>query len=261
MTPGDVPPTGGPSQPPDLSQSPGPDASVRPSIWELPEHGGRGPKARYSRGAIAAAAVALADTEGLDAVTMRRMAAELGLGTMSLYNYVPTKDHLVQLMIDEVGTEYHFPAQPPSDVRQAIVDLARQGRDITQRHPWLPRAVSTRPPVMGPTALQYVDYFLGLLSGTAVDTAAKMELLALVNGFAINYGGMQAALAEERTRTGVTAEQQAAAQVGQLVVAAATGRYPNLTAALAAPAPPGRDEEEIFDSVISRLIDGFLPAP
>ena len=111
---------------------------MRPSIWELPEHGERGPKARYSRAAIAAAAVALADAEGLDAVTMRRMAAELGLGTMSLYNYVPTKDHLVQLMIDEVGTEYRFPAEPPGDIRQAVVDLARQGRDITQRHPWLP---------------------------------------------------------------------------------------------------------------------------
>jgi AcrR family transcriptional regulator len=242
------------------SQPPGPDASVRPSIWELPEHGERGPKARYSRAAIAAAAVALADTEGLDAVTMRRMAAELGLGTMSLYNYVPTKDHLVQLMIDEVSTEYTFRAQPPRDSRQAIVDLARQGRDITERHPWLPRVIISRPPLMGPAALRYVDYFLGLLSGTDLDTTAKMELLGLVNGFAISYGGMQAALAEERTRTGVTAEQQAAAQVSQLVAAAATGRYPNLTAALAAPAPAAPNADEIFDAVISRLIDGFLPA-
>jgi AcrR family transcriptional regulator len=242
------------------SQPPGPDASVRPSIWELPEHGERGPKARYRREAIAAAAVALADAEGLDAVTMRRMAAELGLGTMSLYNYVPTKDHLVQLMIDEVGAEYRFPAGPPRDIRQAIVGLARQGRDITQRHPWLPRVVISRPPLMGPAALRYVDHFLGLLSGTGMDTTAKMELLGLVNGFAISYGGMQAALAEERTRTGVTAEQQAAAQVSQLVAAAASGRYPNLTAALATPAPATPGADEIFDSVISRLIDGFLPA-
>lgn len=242
------------------SQPPEPDASRRPSIWELPEHGERGPKARYSRAAIGAAAVALADAEGLDAVTMRRMAAELGLGTMSLYNYVPTKDHLVQLMIDEAGTEYRFPAQPPRDIRQAIVDLARQGRDITERHPWLPRVIISRPPLMGPAALGYVEYFLGLLSGTGLDTAAKMELLGLVNGFAITYGGMQAALAEERRRTGVTAEQQAAAQVSQLVAAAATGRYPNLTAALGAPAPPAPDANQIFDSVISRLIDAFLPA-
>ena len=242
------------------SEPPVPDASVRPSIWELPEHGERGPKARYSRAAIAAAAVALADAEGLDAVTMRRMAAELGLGTMSLYNYVPTKDHLVQLMIDEVGGEYHFPAGPPRDVRQAIVQLARQGRDITQRHPWLPRVVTTRPPAMGPAALRYIDYFLGLLSDTGLDTGVKMELLALVNGFAINYGGMQAALAEERTRTGATAEQQAATQVSQLVAAAGSGRYPNLTAALGAPAPAERDADEIFDSCISRLVDGYLPA-
>ena len=240
------------------SPQPVPDASVRPSIWELPEVGERGPKARYSRAAIAAAAVALADTAGLDAVTMRRMAAELGLGTMSLYNYVPTKDHLVQLMIDQVSGEYQFPGGPPRDTRQAIVDLARQGLDITQRHPWLPRVLSTRPPAMGPATLRYVDYFLGLLGGTSLDTGRKMELLALVNGFAVSYGGMQAGLAEERARSHVTAEQQAAAQVGQLVAAAASGRYPNLAAALAAPAPPERDADEIFGSCIGRLIDGYL---
>jgi AcrR family transcriptional regulator len=240
------------------SQQPVPDAGVRPSIWELPEHGERGPKARYSRAAIAAAAVALADAEGLDAVTMRRMAAELGLGTMSLYTYVPTKDHLVQLMIDQVGGEYRFPARPPRDARQAIMELARQGRDITQRHPWLPRVITTRPPAMGPAMLRYVDYFLGLLSGTGLDAGRKMELLALVNGFAVNYGGMQAALAEERARTGVTAEQQAAAQVGHLVAAAASGRYPNLAAVLATPAPAERDADEIFDSCISRLVESYV---
>ena len=241
------------------SQPPVPDASVQPSIWELPSRGERGPKARYSRDAIASAAVALADAEGLDAVTMRRIAAELGLGTMSLYNYVPTKDHLIQLMIDQVGGEYRFPGGAARDVRQAIVDLARQGRDITQRHPWLPRVVISRPPLMGPAALRYVNYFLGLLGGTGLDIAAKMELLGLVNGFAINYGGMQATLAEERTRTGVSAEQQAAAQVSRLVAAATSGRYPNLAAALGAPAAAERNADEIFDSCISRLIDGYLP--
>ena len=81
----------------------------------------------------------------------------------------------------------------------------------------------------------------------------------MVNGFAISYGGMQAALAEERTRTGVTAEQQAAAQVSQLVAAAASGRYPNLTAALAGPAPPAPGRGRDLRLCIRRLIDGFLP--
>lgn len=235
----------------------GPESGPPRSIWDLPEHGARGPKARHSRAAIAAAAVALADAGGLDAVTMRRVAVSMGLGTMSLYNYVPSKEQLVQLMTDHVGGEYRYPGEPPGDVRQAIVDLARQGRDITQRHPWLPRAMHS-PPAFGPNTLRYVDYFLGLLRHTGLDTAAKMELLSLVNGFALSYGGVQATLAEERARTGVTAEQQAAAPVHALVAAAATGRYPELAAALAGPAAPPRDADEVFCSALRRLVEGFL---
>jgi AcrR family transcriptional regulator len=142
---------------------------------------------------------------------------------MSLYNYVPTKDHLVQLMIDQTAGEYAYPPSPPRDKRAAIADLARQGRDIAERHPWLP-AVLHRPPPMGP----------------------------------LMYGGMQATLADERARTGVTAQEQAAAPVATLVSAAASGRYPNLAAALAAPAPPPAGADDIFESCVMRLIDGAL---
>jgi AcrR family transcriptional regulator len=188
---------------------------------------------------------------------MRRMAADLGMGTMSLYNYVPTKEHLVQFMIGEVSSEYRYPDPAPPDHRVALLDLARQGWGITQRHPWLPR-IMQRPPVIGPSALRYIDYFLGLLSGSGLDAGAKMELLGLVNGFAISYGGVQAALAEERARTGVTEQEQAAAQVAGLVAAAVSGRYPNLAAALAGPPPPDRDADEIFDRCVLRLIDAAL---
>jgi AcrR family transcriptional regulator len=235
----------------------GPESTPLRSVWDLPDQGKRGPKARHSRATVAAAAVALADAEGLDAVTMRRVAAHVGLGTMSLYNYVPAKEQLIQLMIDHVGGEYRYPGEPPGDVRQAIIDLAQQGRDITQRHPWLPRATHS-PPVFGPNTLRYIDYFLGLLRHTGLDTAAKMELLGLVNGFALSYGGLQATLAEERARTGVTAEQQAAAPVHALVTAAATGRYPELAAALAGPAAPPPDADEVFCSALRHLVEGFL---
>ena len=224
----------------------------------LPERGERGPKPRHSRTTIAELAVRVADAEGIDAVTMRRIAAELGVGTMSLYNYVPTKDHLVQLMIDQTASEYTYPASPPADRRAAIADLARQGRDLVQRHPWLP-AVIHRPPVMGPNALRYIDYFLGLLADSPLDTGAKMEIIALINGFALMYGGMQAALAAERARTGVTAEEQAAAPVAMIVAAAASGHYPNLAAALAVPAQSPPSADDVFDSCVMRLIDGALP--
>jgi AcrR family transcriptional regulator len=241
---------------------PGSRTRVPLSIWEVPEYGGRGPRPRHSRAAIAAAAVSVADAEGTDAVTMRRLATDLGMGTMSLYNYVPSKEHLVQLMIDQVSSEYRYPRPPAPDhraaaPREAILDLARQGRNITRRHPWLPRALQ-RPPAFGPSVLRYTEYFLGLLSGSDLDTGAKMELLGMVNGFAISYGGVQAALAEERARTGVTEQEQAAAQVAGLISAAASGRYPNLAAALAGPPPPSRDADEIFDRCVLRLIDGAL---
>jgi AcrR family transcriptional regulator len=88
---------------------------------------------------------------------MRRVASALGIATMSLYNYVPAKDHLVQLMVDQLAGEYSYPAAP-ADQRQAIAELARQGRDIARRHPWL-AGLLHRPSPPGPNGLRYLDYF------------------------------------------------------------------------------------------------------
>jgi AcrR family transcriptional regulator len=192
------------------------------SIWDIPEHGSRGPKGRHDRAAVAAAAIRLADAGGLDAVTMRGVAVELGIAPMSLYNYVPTKDHLIQLMIDMAGGEYRFPDPAAADQRAAIADLARQGRDITRRHPWLPDAVR-RPMVIGPNGLRYIDCFLGLLADSALDTATKMVFISLINGFAIMYGGIEATLASQQASTGVSPDQHQAAQVAALASAATTG--------------------------------------
>jgi AcrR family transcriptional regulator len=223
------------------------------SIWDLPPRGERGPKPRHDRAAIAATAVRLADAEGLDALSMRRVAAALGMATMSLYNYVPAKEQLAQLMIDQVAGEYAYPAAAPADRRSAVADLARQAREIARRHPWLAQLMQ-RPVPAGPSGLRYLDYFLGLLDGSRLDTGGRLEMIALISGFATMYGSMQAALAKERSRTGSTAEQQAAAQAGAFARAAASGRYPNLAAALLVAGPP-RGEEDVFESCINRLID------
>jgi AcrR family transcriptional regulator len=228
------------------------------SIWDIPEQGSRGPKGRHDRGTVAAAAIRLADAGGLDVVTMRAVAAELGIAVMSLYNYVPTKDHLIQLMIDKVGSEYRYPDPGTPDKRAAIVGLARQGRAITRRHPWLPDAIR-RPAVIGPNGLRYLDCFLGLLAGSGLDTGAKLELIALVNGFAIMYGGMEATLVGQQASAGVSPDEHQAAQVAAMVSAATTGHYPHLAAALAASEPSGVwDADEVYDSVVSRLVDGAL---
>jgi len=224
-------------------------ASAPASIWDFPEHGSRGPRARHDRAAIAALAVRIADAEGLDAVTMRRLAGELGIAVMSLYNYVPAKEHLAQLMTDQLAGEYAYPVMLPSDPRAAITDLARQGCDIARRHPWL--AGLLHPPMPpGPNGLRYLDYFLGLLAGSRLGTGAKLEVITMISGFATMYGAMQAASASQLGST----DEQTTAQVQALTRAAAQGRYPHLAAALAAAGPPRR-HDDIFRSGIERLIE------
>ena len=86
-----------------------------------------------------------------------------------------------------------------------------------------------------------------------------MTVIALINGFAIMYGGMEATLASQQASTGVSPDQHLAAQVAAMVSAAATGQYPNLAAALTASEPSRvRDADEVFDSCVYRLIDGAL---
>ncbi len=96
---------------------------------------------------------------------------------MSLNNYVPTRDHLIQLMIDVASGEYRYPDPGSAWPRAAIADLARQGRDLTRRHPWLADA-TRRPAVIGPNVLRYIECFLGLLADSGLGTAGKMEFLA-----------------------------------------------------------------------------------
>ena len=222
------------------------------SVWDLPGPGTRGPRPRHDRATITAIAVRIADAEGLEAVSMRRVAAELGIANMSLYNYVPSRDHLAQLMTDQLAGEYAYPATPAPDPRAAIADLARQARDIAERHPWL-AGLLQRPMPPGPNALRYLDYFLGLLAGSRLDTAAKLEVIAMISGFATMYGAMQAALPTEQAGT-ASPVQHNAAQVQALAQAAASSRYPHLTAALAAGGPP-RSQDDIFGSCLERLID------
>ena len=223
------------------------------SIWDLPERGARGPRPRHDRAAIAAAAARIADAEGLEAVTMRRVAGELGMAAMSLYNYVPAKEHLAQLVIDHLSAEYTYASLPAPDPRSAIADLARQARDLARRHPWLPGLLN-RPLPPGPNGLRYLDYFLGLLAGSGLDTGGKLEIIAIISGFATSYGALQGALASEQA----SVDDHAAAQIQALTRAAASGAYPNLAAALAT-VEPARSEDDVFESCIQRLIDVARP--
>src|SRR5689334_8314034 len=103
----------------------------------------RGRPPAHTRDQVVDAAIRVADSEGLAAVTIRRIATEIGAGAMSLYTYVPDKDRLLDLMVDRVGAS--MPAAPiTGDWRADLLALAAAQRSLMLAHPWLPAALPNR---------------------------------------------------------------------------------------------------------------------
>ncbi|BFO20206.1 TetR/AcrR family transcriptional regulator C-terminal domain-containing protein [Streptomyces sp. KM77-8] len=225
-------------------------------IWARPERTGRGPRPAYTRADIAAAAVRIADAEGLDAVTMRRVAAELGCGTMSLYNYVPRKEDLYELMVDAAGGEHEL-WEPDGDWRAGMVRVAHQSRALMHRHPWLPRLMS---PVYGfsPNSLRYLEHCLACLDPLPGPYGTKLELIAMLNGIVTTYVTNELATAERTRSLPWPQERENAIRIAYLGGRIATGEYPRMAAAFAEDAGP-IDLEAVFERAIGRMLDGFEP--
>lgn len=225
-------------------------------IWARPERAGRGPRPAYSRADIAAAAVRIADADGLDAVSMRRVAGELGCGTMSLYNYVPRKEDLYELMVDAVGGEYELSeAAVGGDWYAEMLGLARQTRGILRRHPWMTRLMST---VYGssPNALRYLEHCLGVLEGLDAPHGTKLELIAMVNGTAMITVANEIAMAERARGLPWSEEQEQRVRSAYLLGQVADGAYPRL-ARMVTEAPAPGDPDESYERVLRRLLDSF----
>lgn len=223
-------------------------------IWARPERAGRGPKPAFSRADIAAAAVRIADADGLDAVSMRKVAAELGCGTMSLYNYVPRKEDLYELMLDTVSADYDYP-DPSGDWRADLLAVAHQARAMMHRHTWMPRLMS---PVYGfsPNVLRYLEYALSCLDALDVRFGEKMELIAMINGVVTTYTANEIATAERSRSLPWSEEQEQAARTEYLISQIMTGKYPRMAAGFAEDPGP-IDLEAVFERALARVLDGF----
>ncbi|MCM3886152.1 TetR/AcrR family transcriptional regulator [Frankia sp. R82] len=189
---------------------------------------------------IAATAVALADAQGLAAVTMRSLATTVGVSAPGLYRYVVSRDELVDHMVDLVSAGLEHP--PPSgDWVRDLVVVAEQQRALFRAHPWLAEAVASLR-VMGPHVLDHFDWGLAVLADVPAPSSRKMEALALTNGIA--------ALSATPSRP-----------VGpETFTALDAGRHPRLAALLAAatPTPPSAD---LFHRVLEGLLRAVLTAP
>jgi AcrR family transcriptional regulator len=226
-------------------------------VWTRVEPGVRKP--RFSRDDIAAAAIRIADTEGLEAMSMRRIAADLGAGTMTLYHYVRTKDELLTLVSDAVMGEVALPADHvlPTDWRQAITLIATRSRDALLRHPWM-LDIHDDPPI-GPNSVRHFDQSYATVTSMPISLHERMELIMAVDEYVFGY------CMHARTNDHGDPASFSREMLGYVADLISTGEYPQLSAMAeteglesaweqmeAATRDPSR-----FDRNLARLLDGF----
>ncbi|MCM3626915.1 TetR/AcrR family transcriptional regulator [Paenibacillus glycanilyticus] len=158
--------------------------------WGLVKEPQRGPKRELSIDQIVAAAVELADKEGLQAVSMNRVAASLGFTAMSLYRYVESKDDLLLLMQEAVC---HFPDQPEeaiADWREGLRQYVRACIDVFVKHPWFADIPVSGVPIT-PNNLLIVDLALRPLRNLPLNDYEKMSTVLLLSSYARSTGMIQ----------------------------------------------------------------------
>jgi AcrR family transcriptional regulator len=153
-------------------------------MWTRPEPGARKP--RFTRETIAEAAVHIADTEGFDALSMRRLAAELDAGTMTLYHYVRTKDELLSLVADSVMGELIVPeGEMPEHWRDALVVIAHRSRAALLRHPW---ALDIHDdPAPGPNMMRHFDQSMQAVAELDLSVGERFELVSAVDEYTFGF--------------------------------------------------------------------------
>jgi AcrR family transcriptional regulator len=235
-----------------------PEAGGRvPSIWMRPERSARGPAPEHSRAEIASAAVALADAEGLAAVTMRAVAAAVGTAPASLYRYVTTRDELLELMADQVSSEFSYDGLVHAEPVADLLALAHQALNIYRTHPWL-LAIPPTVGLPGPNALAYMEHALAVLAGVELSGPAKLEVIGLFSGAVRSFAQLEV----DSQRAGRDAAQWPGLVAAYMVQVVAAGQHPHLAAAVAdqpaavEPAP----QEPLFDRALTRILTGLLPA-
>jgi AcrR family transcriptional regulator len=224
-------------------------------IWMRPARNSRGPDPGYSRERITAAAITIADAEGLDAISMRRVARELGAGAMSLYRYIGSKDELIELMIDETAGEVPVP-EPTGDWRRDLERVAEQQRASLLRHPWL-ATISGGRPTFGPNTLRTFEHALRCVDGLGLSIDRMLTIVLAVTGFVRGFVQGQVAETEAQRRTGMTEEQWRQLQGPYLQQIMDSGEFPLFTKVIIDAELPHLDPERQFRTGLNDLLDGI----
>jgi AcrR family transcriptional regulator len=159
--------------------------AVQSLLWRAPQPPGRGPKRSLTPQQIAATTVRIADADGLECVSMQRVAAELGVTKMALYRYVPGKAGLLAIAVEEAVGAAPQGSALPSGWRPGLEAWARLLRSIWQAHPWLPGATLGDRSI-GPRELAWTDCPLRVLAPTGLQAAERLDVVLILSGHVRN---------------------------------------------------------------------------
>jgi AcrR family transcriptional regulator len=254
------------------------DSSGPAVVWMRPVRETREQHPPLTRDKIATAAIAVADAEGIDAVSMRRVAAELGCGTMSLYRHVRNKDELLDVMIDAGIGEASGPhAAPGGDRREDTPggdrredtpgrdwrgDLRRSAHSMRAamlRHPWVVRVIGRRP-ALGPNMLASTEATLSSVDGLGLSIDEMLWTIGVLNAFVVGF--VVDELAEQvwryplAERSGPQAREWASVIVPYMQSIVASDRYP-LISRMVIEAEDFPDPDTVFGWQLDRVLDGL----
>ncbi|AEE47320.1 TetR/AcrR family transcriptional regulator [Cellulomonas fimi] len=241
-------------------------------LWRTEEPAaprGRGAAAGLSVDRVVRTAVALADAEGLAALSMRRVASELGVGAMTLYTWVPGKGELVDLMVDDVlgevvdalgGLAAPAPPAGPDGWRDRLGAVARANWAVHERHPWLLQVATMGRPPLGPNVMAKYEVELRAVDGTGLDEVTMDAVVTLVDGFVAGAARGVLDRAQAERLTGISEEQWWAATAPYVDQVFDPAAYP--TVARVGPVAgeanqAAYDPYRAFEFGLARLLDGI----
>ncbi len=230
-------------------------------LWDPPtEPGGRGPKPRTNLAGVVAAGIAIADAEGLEALSMRKVAAELGVGVMSLYTYVPGRSELIELMIDAVYGQHHQ-LPPERSWRDRLEHWCLDLWRLYREHMWLLDYSMARMP-LGPHVLQAEEALYATLADAGLVAAENVSMANVIRWQL--YGAARSTISDaaEERRTGMSAEAYWDSRFSFWVTYFDYERFPTMAAIWSAGGfddPAGWEIEPILRRLLDAIADRAGP--
>jgi AcrR family transcriptional regulator len=227
----------------------------RESLWERLARPAPASRQTLSPPRIAAAAVEIADAEGLDAITMRRLATGLGVAPMAPYRHLAGKDDLLELMVDHVYAALRL----PDDLgwRDSMCSLARQTRELILRHRWLAQLPSQVRLSLTPNRMALAEQALSVLSGSGLDADAMMSVFRSVDAYVHGALAYECAIRDLMHEQGWSDGDRLRSELApQMTWHMRTGRYPAFQRYLHTAARKD-DAEWQFDRGLGYVLDGI----